>query len=111
METKVVGLEDAPRWGRLVQWIRGAYLDRQVVIQEEEEPVAVLLDPEAARCALVIGERLRERRPPFTQDALDKWLDEVLQPLDVSGFMAYSAEAASATKAGSSDLPEAAGAV
>lgn len=97
METKVVGLEDAPRWGRLIQWIRGGYLDRQVVIQEQGEPVAVLLDPEAARCALAIAERLRERRPPFTQAALDKWIDEVLQPLDVSAFMSGDVPATAAS--------------
>ena len=87
METKIVGLEDAPRWGRLIQWVGGGYMERQVVIQEHGEPVAVLLDAQAARCAVAIAERLRQRRPPFTQEALDKWLDEVLGPVDVSAFM------------------------
>ena len=87
METKVVGLEDAPRWGRLIEWVRGGYLERSVVIQDDGEPVAVLLDAEAARCALAIAERLREHRPPFTQAALDKWIAEALEPLDVSVFM------------------------
>jgi antitoxin (DNA-binding transcriptional repressor) of toxin-antitoxin stability system len=97
METKVVGMEDAPRWGRLIQWIRGGYLDRQVVIQDNGEPVAVLLDVAAARCALAIAERLRERRPPFTQDALDKWIDEVLGGLDVSEFMSAEGQPADVT--------------
>jgi hypothetical protein len=33
------------------------------------------------------ADRLRTRQPPFTQDALDRWLDEVLAGVDVSAFM------------------------
>ncbi len=97
MEAKVVGLEDGPRWGRLIDWVRDGYLNRHVVIQDNGEPVAVLLDFNAARCALAIAERLRERRPPFTQAALDKWIDEVLQPLDVSAFMSADVSATAAS--------------
>lgn len=43
--------------------------------------------PAAARCAPAIAERLRTRQPPFTQVALDRWLDDVLAGVDVSEFM------------------------
>jgi hypothetical protein len=32
--------------------------------------------------------RFRDQKPPFTQDALDKWLVEVLVPADVSDLLA-----------------------
>ncbi len=53
METKVAKLEDSPRWGRLIQWLRGGgeggFLERQVVIEEGGEPVAVLMDPDTVQ--------------------------------------------------------------
>lgn len=87
METKTVDLKDGPRWGRLLDWIGQGYMERAVVLQEHGEPVAALLDPHAARCALAIADRLRQRKPPFTQEALDRWIAEVLAGLDVSAFM------------------------
>lgn len=87
---RIVNLEDErgrPDLAALVEHLHHGYLTHAVEIRREGEPVAVLLDVEAARCALAIGARLRQRRPPFTQDALNKWLDEVLEGLDVSEFM------------------------
>mgnify|MGYP000940816139 CR=1 FL=1 len=87
-EKQIVNLEDRPDLAALVEHVTNGYLTHAAEIRRDGEPVAVLLDPEAARCALAIAERFRERRPPFTQDALNKWLDEVLEGLDVSEFMA-----------------------
>jgi hypothetical protein len=35
-----------------------------------------------------LDRRFRDRKPPFTPDALDKWLAEVLAPVDVSDLLA-----------------------
>ena len=64
METKVAKLEDSPRWGRLIQWLRGGgeggFLERQVVIEEGGEPVAVLMDPDTVQAAQGRGPVARE---------------------------------------------------
>jgi hypothetical protein len=36
-----------------------------------------------ARQAEVLKRLFRGRKPPFTQAALDKWLDEVIAPIDI----------------------------
>lgn len=90
-EMRIVNLEDRPDLAGLVEHVGYSYLRHCVEVRRDGQAVAVLLDPEAARCALAIAERFRERRPPFTQDALNKWLDEVLEGLDVSAFMSASA--------------------
>ena len=86
-EKRIVNLEDRPDLAGLVEHVGYSYLRHSVEIRRDGQAVAVLLDPEAARCALASAERFRERRPPSTQDALNKWLDEVLEGLDVSEFM------------------------
>jgi len=90
-EKRIVNLEDRPDLAGLVEHVGYSYLRHSVEIRRDGQAVAVLLDPEAARCALAIADRLRNRRPPFTQDALNKWLDEVLAGLDVSDFMSTRA--------------------
>lgn len=90
MNKRAVHLESKPDPGSLalmLTHIEQGYLTHAVEIQRAGEQVAVLMDPEAARCALAIAERLRMRKPPFTQDALDRWLDDVLTGLDVPTFM------------------------
>lgn len=87
LERRIVNVEDRPNLTGLVEQVGHGYLTHAVEIRRDGEPTAVLLDVEAARCALAIAGRLRERRPPFTQKALNKWLDEVLAGVDVSAFM------------------------
>jgi hypothetical protein len=89
-EKRIVNLEDRPDLAALVEHVGYSCLRHSVEIRRDGQTVAVLLDPEVARCALAVAERLRERRPPFTQDALNEWLDEVLEGLDVSAFMSTS---------------------
>lgn len=91
-EKRIAHLEDRPNLAAMVDYVGRSYLRHSVEILRNGQPVAVLLDPEAARCALAIAERLRNRRPPLTQDVLNKWLDEVLQGLDVSEFMSEDVE-------------------
>jgi hypothetical protein len=86
-EKRIVNLEDRPDLAGLVEHVGYSYLRHSVEIRRDGQAVAVLLDPEAARCALAIADRLRNRRPPFTHDALGKWLDEVLAGLDVTEVM------------------------
>jgi hypothetical protein len=71
----------------MVAHVEQGYLTHAVEIRRGGEPVAVLLDPQAARCAVAIADRLRGRKPPFTQDALNEWIDEVLADFDVPAFM------------------------
>lgn len=87
METQTVDLAERPRWQRLVEWVGSQYLERQVAIQEGGETVAVLVDPHAARFAAAIAERFLERRPPFEQSALDSWVAQVLEGVDIGRFM------------------------
>lgn len=87
MNKRTVHLESKPDLALMLAHVGEGYLTDSVEIQRAGEPVAVLLDPEAARCALAIAERLRTRKPPFTQDALDRWLDDLLAELDVPAFM------------------------
>jgi len=90
-EKRIVNLEGRPNLAELVEHVGYSYLRHSVEIRRDAQAVAVLLDVEAARCALAIADRLRNARPPFTYDALGKWLDEVLAGLDVSDFMSTSA--------------------
>jgi antitoxin (DNA-binding transcriptional repressor) of toxin-antitoxin stability system len=87
MKRKTVNLEDRPDLALMVAHAEQGYLTHAVEICRNGEPAAVLLDPEAARCALAIADRLRSRKPPFTQDALNEWIDEVLADFDVPAFM------------------------
>jgi hypothetical protein len=84
-EKRIVNLEERPDLAGLVEHIGYSYLRHHVEIRRNGEIMAVLLDPQAARCALAIADRLRHGRPPFTHDAFNKWLDEVLEGLDVDG--------------------------
>lgn len=90
MNKRTVHLEQNPELALMLAHVGEGYLTHAVEVRRGPgggEPVAVLMDPEAARCALAIAERLRTRKPPFTQDALDRWLDDVLTGLDVPAFM------------------------
>jgi len=87
MNKRTVHLENNPDLALMLAHVGEGYLTHAVEVRRGGEPVAVLLDPEAARCALAIADRLRTRQPPFTQDALDRWLDDVLAGVDVSEFM------------------------
>jgi len=82
MNKRTVHLENNPDPGTLalmLAHVSEGYLTHAVEVRREGEPVAVLLDPEAARCGqlpgVAIADRLRTRfrgQPPFTQDALDR---------------------------------------
>jgi hypothetical protein len=87
MNRQTVNLEDRPDLALMVAHVGQRYLTHAVEIRRDGEPVAVLLDPQAARCAVAIADRLRGRKPPFAQAALDKWIEEVLAGLDVSAYM------------------------
>jgi hypothetical protein len=82
-----VNLEDRPDLAGLVEHVGYSYLRHSVGTCRDGQAVAVLLDVEAARCALAIADRLRNARPPFAHSALGKWLDGVLEGLDVTEFM------------------------
>ncbi len=57
------------------------------VLTDAGEPIAAILPYDVARCAVAVSDRLRAREKPFTQDALDEWIDDALGGLDVSAFM------------------------
>lgn len=62
-------------------------------IRRAGEPVAYLAGPEFAGLLAKLSETWRNREPPFTQDALDRWLDEVLAGVDVAELMSADSEA------------------
>ena len=93
MTKRTVNVEDRPDLALMLAHVGEGYLTHAVEIRRAGEPVAVLLDPEAARCALAIADRLRTRKPPFTQAELDRWLDDVLAGVDVAEFMSADAGA------------------
>jgi len=69
-----------------------ALLDRvaegeRIAITRDGEEVAALLRIDDAVWCSALADRFRERRPPFTQPALDAWLDEVLASVDVGELM------------------------
>lgn len=69
-----------------------AVLDRvergeRVAVTRDGATVATLLPPEDAAWCGALADRFRERRPPFTQAALDAWLAEVLDRADLSDLM------------------------
>ena len=49
--------------------------------------MAYLAGPAFAGLLAKLAETWHDREPPFTQDALDRWLDEVLAGVDVSDLM------------------------
>ncbi len=87
IEVKTVNLEDLPRWRRLIDWVRDSYGGRLVRICHEGEPVAYLSGPEFAGLIAKLAETWRNREPPFTQEALDRWMSEVLIPMDLSDIL------------------------
>ncbi len=51
------------------------------------EPVAVLLSPDEAAWRAALTACFRDRRPPFTQAALDAWVADVLARMDLSELL------------------------
>ena len=69
-----------------------AVLDRidksgSVTVTRDGEDVAVMLPPQDAAWGLAVAGRFRDRRPPFTQPALDTWIGDVLAEMDLSDLM------------------------
>ena len=56
-------------------------------ITREGEGVAVLIPPADAASCLALADRFRVQRRPFTQAALDAWLDDVLAGRDLGALM------------------------
>jgi hypothetical protein len=88
IETKAVDVEDAPRWQRLMGWLAESYGGRLVQIRRAGEPVAYLAGPEFAGLIAKLAETWRNREPPFTQEALDRWRKEVFADVDLTDLLA-----------------------
>jgi len=87
METKNVNLEDGPRWQRLLDWLGESYGGRLVRIRRGGEPVAYLAGPEFAGLIAKLAETWRDREPPFTQEALDRWQKEIFADVDLADLL------------------------
>lgn len=87
IELKTVDLEDSLRWQRLINWLAGSYGGRLVQIRRGGEPVAYLAGPEFAGLIAKLAETWRDREPPFTQEALNRWVGEVLAGVDVAELL------------------------
>jgi hypothetical protein len=87
IETKTVDVEDAPRWQRLLDWLGGSYGGRLVAIRRGGEPVAYLAGPEFAGLLATLAETWTDRTPPFTQEALDRWREDVLVNVDLEDLL------------------------
>jgi hypothetical protein len=87
IESKIVDVEDAPRWQRLLDWLGESYGGRLVRIRRAGEPVAYLAGPEFAGLIAKLAETWRDREPPFTQEALDRWGEENLSDLDLTDLL------------------------
>jgi antitoxin (DNA-binding transcriptional repressor) of toxin-antitoxin stability system len=72
---------------RLARLVERAENDTGTVLLRQGEPVAAILPYEVARCALAVSERYTRRKKPFTQEALDAWVDKHLEGLDLNKFM------------------------
>lgn len=83
MDMKHVEIKNA----RLVRLIERVEKDKGTVLLRDGDPVAAILPYDVARCALAISERLKGRKEPFTQQALDDWVDRNLAGLDMGEFM------------------------
>ena len=59
----------------------------RVTITREGDDVATLMPPDDAAWCAALHDRFRERRPPFTQAALDAWLADVLTGADLSDLL------------------------
>jgi antitoxin (DNA-binding transcriptional repressor) of toxin-antitoxin stability system len=68
---------------RLSRLLKRIESGQGTVLTDAGEPIAY----DVARCAVAVSGRLRAREKPFTQDALDDWIDDALDGLDVSAFM------------------------
>jgi len=82
-----VDVEDAPRWQRLIDWLSDSYGGRLVQIRRDGEPIAYLAGPEFAGLIVKLAETWRDREPPFTQEALDRWQREVFAMADLSNLL------------------------
>ncbi len=72
----------------------GDVLDRaadgeRFIVTRAGEPLAALVSPDEAAWCAALADRFRNRRPPFTQEALDHWLSEVLTPGQLSELLAH----------------------
>lgn len=59
----------------------------RLTVTRDGEPVAVLLSPDEAAWCAAVATRFRDRRPPFTQAALDAWVADVLARMDLSDLL------------------------
>jgi len=59
----------------------------RLTITREGEDVAALIPLDDAAWCLALADRFRDQRPPFTQPALDAWLDDVLGSMDLGELM------------------------
>ena len=69
-----------------------AALDRvergeRLAVTRGGERVAVLLPTDEAAWCAALAARFRERRPPFTQAALDAWMADVMARMDLSELL------------------------
>jgi antitoxin (DNA-binding transcriptional repressor) of toxin-antitoxin stability system len=72
---------------RLARLVKRAEKNVGTVLLRQGEPVVAILPYEVARCALAVSDRYRKRQKPFTQEALDAWIDKCLSGLDWAEFM------------------------
>lgn len=87
MEVKSIDVADA-RLGRLLDWLAGGYADRCVeLVGADGDVEAMLVGEETGRLAVALARRLTERRPPFTQPELDRWLDSALAGWTAADFL------------------------
>jgi len=56
-------------------------------VTRDGEPVAALLSTDEAAWCAALDRRFRDRLPPFTQEALDGWLSQVLMPLELDELL------------------------
>jgi antitoxin (DNA-binding transcriptional repressor) of toxin-antitoxin stability system len=73
---------------KLAAVLDGISNGERIGITRDGETIAVLMPPDDAAWAATLADRFRQRRPPFTQAALDDWLEGVLAELNPDQLMA-----------------------
>lgn len=79
-----VDIEGAPD---LAAMIGRAETGEPVILCRDGEPVAVMLSTYHAGFAFNMLDRHTNRQPPFTQAALDAWIDQQLGQIDLAELL------------------------
>jgi antitoxin (DNA-binding transcriptional repressor) of toxin-antitoxin stability system len=79
-----VDLEQSPD---LAAMIGRSETGEPVILCRDGEPVAVMMSVYHAGFAFNMLDRHADRRPPFTQEALDAWIDKQLGQIDLAELL------------------------